>query len=60
MAAAEAAAASGEELAKVEESLDLAARTGCKGIEIAAGGQVKGDTTTLEDFSVVAALQSEE
>ncbi|MFM8337472.1 MAG: AMP-binding enzyme, partial [Opitutaceae bacterium] len=27
--------------------------------EIAAGGQVKGDTTTLEDFSVVAALQSE-
>jgi len=28
--------------------------------EIAAGGQVKGDTTTLEDFSVVAALQSEE
>jgi acetyl-CoA synthetase len=28
--------------------------------EIAAGGDVKGDTTTLEDFSVVAALQSEE
>jgi acetyl-CoA synthetase len=28
--------------------------------EIAAGGQVKGDTTTLEDFSVVKALQSEE
>ena len=28
--------------------------------EIAAGGQVKGDTTTLEDFSVVAALQSED
>jgi acetyl-CoA synthetase len=28
--------------------------------EIAAGGEVKGDTTTLEDFSVVAALQSEE
>ncbi len=28
--------------------------------EIAAGGAVKGDTTTLEDFSVVAALQSEE
>ncbi len=28
--------------------------------EIAAGGLVKGDTTTLEDFSVVAALQSEE
>jgi acetyl-CoA synthetase len=28
--------------------------------EIAAGGAIKGDTTTLEDFSVVAALQSEE
>ena len=28
--------------------------------EIAAGGAVKGDTTTLEDFSVVAALQAEE
>jgi len=28
--------------------------------EIAAGGLVKGDTTTLEDFSVVAALQTEE
>ncbi len=28
--------------------------------ELAAGGIVKGDTTTLEDFSVVAALQSEE
>lgn len=28
--------------------------------EIAAGGEVKGDTTTLEDFNVVAALQSEE
>ena len=28
--------------------------------EIAAGGTVKGDTTTLEDFSVVAALQTEE
>ena len=28
--------------------------------EIAAGGDVKGDTSTLEDFSVVAALQSEE
>jgi acetyl-CoA synthetase len=28
--------------------------------EIAAGGTVKGDVTTLEDFSVVAALQSEE
>jgi acetyl-CoA synthetase len=27
--------------------------------EIAAGGAVKGDTTTLEDFSVVATLQSE-
>jgi acetyl-CoA synthetase len=28
--------------------------------EIAAGGEVKGDTTTLEDLSVVAALQAEE
>jgi acetyl-CoA synthetase len=28
--------------------------------EIAAGGLVKGDTTTLEDFSVVAALQAED
>ncbi len=28
--------------------------------EIANGGEVKGDTTTLEDFSVVAALQSED
>jgi acetyl-CoA synthetase len=28
--------------------------------EIAAGGIVKGDTTTLEDFSVVATLQAEE
>jgi acetyl-CoA synthetase len=28
--------------------------------EIAAGGDVKGDITTLEDFSVVAALQHEE
>ena len=28
--------------------------------EIAVGGAVKGDTTTLEDFSVVASLQSEE
>jgi acetyl-CoA synthetase len=28
--------------------------------EIAAGGTVKGDITTLEDFSVVATLQSEE
>ena len=27
--------------------------------EIAAGGAVKGDTTTLEDFSVVATLQAE-
>jgi acetyl-CoA synthetase len=27
--------------------------------EIAGGGAVKGDTTTLEDFSVVATLQSE-
>ncbi len=27
--------------------------------EIAGGGTVKGDTTTLEDFSVVATLQSE-
>ena len=26
--------------------------------EIVAGGAVKGDTTTLEDFSVVAALQA--
>ncbi len=26
--------------------------------EVGAGGQVKGDTTTLEDFSVVAALQA--
>ena len=26
--------------------------------EVVAGGQVKGDTTTLEDFNVVAALQS--
>jgi acetyl-CoA synthetase len=26
--------------------------------EVVAGGQVKGDTTTLEDFSVVAALQA--
>ena len=26
--------------------------------EICAGGQVKGDTTTLEDFSVVASLQA--
>ena len=28
--------------------------------EIASGGQVKGDTTTLEDFTVVAALQTED
>jgi acetyl-CoA synthetase len=28
--------------------------------EIAAGGTVKGDTSTLEDFSVVAALQTDE
>jgi acetyl-CoA synthetase len=28
--------------------------------EIAAGGEVKGDTTTLEDFSVVVALQHDE
>jgi acetyl-CoA synthetase len=28
--------------------------------EIAAGGDVKGDTTTLEDFSVVAALRAED
>ncbi len=28
--------------------------------EISAGGEVKGDTTTLEDFNVVAALQTEE
>jgi acetyl-CoA synthetase len=28
--------------------------------EIAGGGEVKGDTSTLEDFSVVATLQSEE
>ena len=28
--------------------------------EIAAGGEVKGDTTTLEDFSVVSALQAQE
>jgi acetyl-CoA synthetase len=28
--------------------------------EIASGSTVKGDTTTLEDFSVVAALQAEE
>jgi acetyl-CoA synthetase len=28
--------------------------------EIANGGEVKGDTTTLEDFTVVASLQSQE
>ena len=28
--------------------------------EIAAGGEVKGDTTTLEDFSVLASLKSDE
>ena len=28
--------------------------------EIAGGGEVKGDTSTLEDFSVVASLQTEE
>ena len=28
--------------------------------EIAAGREVKGDTTTLEDFSVIAALQAED
>jgi acetyl-CoA synthetase len=28
--------------------------------EIAGGGEVKGDTTTLEDFSVLAKLSSEE
>ncbi len=28
--------------------------------EIAAGGEIKGDTTTLEDFSVVSALQAQE
>jgi acetyl-CoA synthetase len=28
--------------------------------EIAGGGAVRGDTTTLEDFSVVAALQQDE
>ena len=28
--------------------------------DIAAGGEVKGDTSTLEDFAVIAALQSEE
>jgi len=28
--------------------------------QIASGGEVKGDTSTLEDFSVVAALQAED
>ena len=28
--------------------------------EIAAGGQVKGDTTTLEDLSVIARLSTHE
>jgi acetyl-CoA synthetase len=28
--------------------------------ELAGGGQVKGDTTTLEDLSVLAALQKDE
>jgi acetyl-CoA synthetase len=28
--------------------------------EIAAGGEVKGDVTTLEDFNVVASLQAED
>ncbi|HEY4300386.1 MAG TPA: acetate--CoA ligase [Candidatus Didemnitutus sp.] len=28
--------------------------------ELASGGMIKGDTTTLEDFSVIAALQKEE
>jgi acetyl-CoA synthetase len=28
--------------------------------EIAVGGKIKGDTTTLEDFAVVASLQSQE
>ena len=28
--------------------------------EIAAGGAVKGDTTTLEDFSVIAKLRENE
>jgi acetyl-CoA synthetase len=31
---------------------------GCRLLrEVAAGGEVKGDTTTLEDFSVVAKLR---
>jgi acetyl-CoA synthetase len=28
--------------------------------ELAAGGEVKGDTTTLEDFSVLAKLKETE
>jgi acetyl-CoA synthetase len=28
--------------------------------ELAAGGQVKGDVTTLEDLNVLAALQKED
>jgi acetyl-CoA synthetase len=28
--------------------------------ELATNGQVKGDTTTLEDFSVIASLQNDE
>ena len=28
--------------------------------ELAAGGEVKGDTTTLEDLGVIARLQEEE
>jgi len=28
--------------------------------DIAAGADVKGDTSTLEDFSVIAALQSDD
>jgi acetyl-CoA synthetase len=28
--------------------------------EIAAGGEVKGDTTTLEDFSVIAKLKEQD
>jgi acetyl-CoA synthetase len=28
--------------------------------ELASGGMIKGDTTTLEDFSVIAALQQDE
>ncbi|MEJ1972449.1 MAG: hypothetical protein WDM96_08355 [Lacunisphaera sp.] len=28
--------------------------------ELATSGHIKGDTTTLEDFSVIASLQSED